>query len=659
MVVRDVVPGFRQPEVQAEDEGLTLYSIGEPSDEEQQTVEYINRARADANAEAFRLATTTDGEVLNAYSYFVVDLVQMTNQFAALPQVRPPLSINTQLTQMARLHALDMFTNTFQGHVSSPNPPAPFTNGMTIGQRATAVGYPWRTVAENVFASSKSVFYGHAGFDVDWGTGAFGMQTPPGHRYTIHDRNTNGYTEIGVGIVLGTNSGIDWTTGSNKVVGPQIVCQDFGDQPGTQIFITGAARFDLVTNGFYDLGEGLGGICVTVEGTNGTPDPVHYAVTAQSGGYSVPVTQNGTYVVTFSGTNLADTTAVVQVSGSNSVKLDYVPAYQPPVITPPAAVFVNHDNFIPFTRVGAATDYRTRVSRMQDGPVLEFVNDGAVNWSFNAAAQTYASVQSSVSVSGSAFHLANPGFNSTIITLGRPFRILTNTVLSFQSRLGYATSDQTALAQISTDNGETWQDIYSRAGDGTSGDGSFAPINLPLGAYAGAEARARLGFQFTSGSAYTQTISIVGWIVDNFSVSNVFEVLSVTETNVKYPGTFAFNPTSAGPYFLEVQAVNQARELPYGPGVTVQAQAGTPPPGRLATLSAALQTNAVWAILLQGENVAYPPSGVFAQRASRLASNVWTAVTNATVAPLGNNRFEVLVPVAGWNPEFVRVGAGY
>ncbi|NBD38098.1 MAG: hypothetical protein GVY10_05980, partial [Verrucomicrobia bacterium] len=197
-VERDAAgPGAARP-------ASTLYSIGQPTPEEQLFVELINRARADAAAEAQRLKNTDDSDVLRAIDRFNVDLDEMVEQFATLEQTVPPLAINSQLTQMARLHSEDMFANVFQGHVSSSNPPAPFAPGDTIDERATAVGYPWTRLRENVFAFSYSAWYGHAGFQIDWGDEEkdpdgveFGMQVPPGHRESIHSPNVR---EIGVGV---------------------------------------------------------------------------------------------------------------------------------------------------------------------------------------------------------------------------------------------------------------------------------------------------------------------------------------------------------------------------------------------------------------------------------------------------------------------------
>src|ERR1051325_1441533 len=50
-----------------------LYSIGDPTNEEQYYLELINRARANPTAEGVRLALTTDPNVLSAYSAFGVN----------------------------------------------------------------------------------------------------------------------------------------------------------------------------------------------------------------------------------------------------------------------------------------------------------------------------------------------------------------------------------------------------------------------------------------------------------------------------------------------------------------------------------------------------------------------------------------------------------
>ncbi|MFL6527504.1 MAG: SdrD B-like domain-containing protein, partial [Chthoniobacterales bacterium] len=137
----------------------------------------------------------------------------------------------------------------------------------------------------------------------------------PGHRQNIHGN----FREIGVGVIDGTNGS----------VGPQIVTEDFGFRYDTPAMITGVVYRDLNGNGFYDPGEGIGGVTVTVAGAN------YYAVTAASGGYSVPVPADGNYAVTFTDGGVAASQQTAAIANSNNAKVDYVVAAAAQV-TPPS-----------------------------------------------------------------------------------------------------------------------------------------------------------------------------------------------------------------------------------------------------------------------------------------------------------------------------------
>jgi uncharacterized protein YkwD len=276
-----------------------LYSIGDPTNEEQYYLELINRARANPPAEGIRLATTTDGSVLAAYSAFGVNLVLMQSQFALIPPA-PPLSMNAMLLTAARAHSQNMLQNNYQGH-NGPD------GSLTTRLASYTSGANGWSIGENVYAYSTSVWYGHAGFEVDWGgsVATGGMQSPPGHRQNIHSTT---FREVGVGVVLGSNGG----------VGPQLVTQDFGTTGGLLPFVTGVVYRDLNNNGFYDPGEGVGGVTVTVSNASS------YAVTAASGGYSVPVPGSGNYTVTYSGGGVPTNQMNVSVINAQNVKSDYV-----------------------------------------------------------------------------------------------------------------------------------------------------------------------------------------------------------------------------------------------------------------------------------------------------------------------------------------------
>jgi len=299
------------------------YSIGNPSVDAQQYLEYINRARADAIVEANRLANETDSDVTSSYNFFGVTGTNIVNQFqwsvnnGVIDQVAQPLSFNAALNQAAQLHTLDMFNQEFQGHDSSSSPPDPFVANGNLGNRLDAVNYNYVGAGENVFSFADSVRQGYAGFNVDWGNTsdpthpnynpAFagqGMQNPAGHRNSIHNGD---FKEIGIGVINDTNGS----------VGPQLVTQDFGN-PGDAAFVTGVVFEDLNDNNFYDPGEGRSGVRVDVDGS------AFYAITSDSGGYSVPVGDDGTYDVLFSSQDYANFATTATITGGWNTKIDYL-----------------------------------------------------------------------------------------------------------------------------------------------------------------------------------------------------------------------------------------------------------------------------------------------------------------------------------------------
>jgi hypothetical protein len=533
-------PQIKQFKLSPPPEGNTPYSIGSPTDEEQLYLEYINRARANPPHEGWILATTTDPDVLAAYAYFGVDTNLMQSQFNAITS-SPPVAMNGQLMAAARVHSQDMFVNQYQGHTG--------TDGSSPGDRITAQGYNWYTSGENIYSYSESVFYGHAGFEVDWGPGTGGMQVPPGHRLNIHNST---FREVGIGVVDGTNGS----------VGPQLVTQDFATSQSDTPLITGVVYYDLNGNGFYDVGEGIGGVTVQVPGS------VYFALTANSGGYAVPVTTNGNYAMTFSASGLT-TQRVATVTGLANIKVDYVPAYSPPVISGPNPAALTNNNTYSFTPVGAATNYQWEITRLSPYTVVEGAENGS-NYVTIVSSPGYSVFASDVKASGSySFHFCQPDAAVQSLTLNASIRPRTNSQLTFAKRLGLATSVQIARAQISTNNGSSWQDLWSQAGSGGSGETSFSRITNSLNAFVGITTKIRLVYDFTGGSYYYQTSSVAGLYLDDIAVSNAEQAQNPSTNNVPSGSSFGFFPTNSGDYLLRVRAQLPGHTLNWGPAIRV------------------------------------------------------------------------------------------
>ena len=296
----------------------TQYSIGNPTNEQQYMLELINRARANADAEAVRLGIgsrqegppTINGQVWQ---------IQNTTQ---------PLSWNPQLFNAAQGHATFLNDN---DHFFTGTSPHTF-GGTNPNQRIAAAGYSMATyngptnggafpgpenVAEAISIGSgpytgakliASVLEAHNDLFTD-------LSVPGrGHRSTT---TLAFFREIGIGISAGTDNGQGNTWDSLYIV------QNFGAHTNNTPFITGVIYNDANGNGFYDPGEGVAGVRVDVAGAN------FFAISSASGGYSVPVPGNGSYNVTFSGGGQATTQRTVNVANSLNAKADFLAGAAP------------------------------------------------------------------------------------------------------------------------------------------------------------------------------------------------------------------------------------------------------------------------------------------------------------------------------------------
>jgi hypothetical protein len=348
----------------------TVYSIGQPSNDAQYLLELLNRARANPVAEAGLLANSTDPNVQGAMHAFSVNTTIMQTQFATLPTGLPPLAFNPYLLQSSLLHSEDMNTGNFQGHQNSANPPGGLTPNLpeatAFPNRLQVAGYTdYAGAAENVYAYGVTDDEIHASFEIDWGnateefetsTGNIntypsqgGMQYPPGHRYNDHeqsfDPDSNTTTTVPlreIGISISSNS--TGTGDPTKHTGPFIATYDIGlhNSDTDTAFITGVVYTDNRGTNFYAPGEGIGNVSVTaIASIDGSSTS---GITANSGGYAVPVPGPGTYSVTFSGGGVANYTANVTVvntfssnNNGDNVKLDYI---LPSALPPPPTITV-------------------------------------------------------------------------------------------------------------------------------------------------------------------------------------------------------------------------------------------------------------------------------------------------------------------------------
>jgi hypothetical protein len=614
-----------------------LFSIGDPTDDEQMYLELINRARANPPAEANRIIGLNDIFVQNALA--LVDTNVLLAQFSSIPATAP-LSFSANLSVAARSQAQYQFDNGIQSHIG------PGTN--TLRERLQMANYVFSWASENVYSYAENAQHGHAGFEIDWSgdTANGGLQSPPGHRNNMNDQR---FTEVGIGVINGTNQ-----VGNNAAVGPQLVTQDFGTPYPAVTYITGVAFYDLNGNNFYDLGEGLGGVDVTIDGV------ASYAVTASSGGYSIPVEPDANYTVHFKPAGAAEIVTSVNVPGTNNVKLDFKPVFNPSTVTSaPANTYAGISNVYSFSSLAGATGYRARIFNLQTAPF-----EGAEGPLTNVALTTYggyAAISSTVKASGSnSFHLRhitdaiNTNAYPQYLQFVKPFFVEAGAKIDFKSRLGIAYAGtaqtgpgETARLEISLDEGNTWTSIWSQAGvtqdhGADNSEKTFNARSVSLTNYVGKLVMLRFNFDVDpevgwfdeAGDAY-------GWYVDDVTITATEQGMAPSTASIDASAKIQFIPPAAGRYILQFGAIAGSRNFPMGPWTLVTAQPAPPIVSFNNNVSIARGVVSMTASGVSGTIKS------ITVESSASPGGPWSTETGATVSGPNNGAYTIRIPTNG------------
>ncbi len=602
------------------------YDSGDPTDLEQLSLEYINRARANPQDEALFLAQPNDPAILAAYAAFRVDTNLLVSQFGDI-QPSQPLAMNRFLLESGRHHSQWMLSTRLQTHSEG---------ALGAGQRLLNYGYAWDQgggYGENIFAYANSVLHGHMAFDTDWGVGPGGMQSPPGHRLNIHEAE---FREVGIGVILGNNG----------PVGPQLITQEFGVLYAGSPFVTGVAYYDFNGNHFYDPGEGISGIRVNIEETP------NYAITSRSGGYAVPVAGGGSRLMRFVGEGFPEFIQTIELSGHRNLKVDFVPPYSPPTIQGRSRVAVGESAEFRFSEVGGAARYELRESRRIPISGEEGAEEGLANVVLSVSSG-YPSIVEGVADTGThSFHLAHPSpAKDQILRLNWTLLPGTNASLSFASRLARATSKQVARVQVSKDGGGFWADLWSQSGTGDAGQRTFTPVSLSLSNYVGLEIQVRFLYALPTGAYYFDTDDNTGFFIDSIAFTDTDRMELSDAVGLRSRESFEWVSAREGSFRLQIRAVLGDRELPWGPPFEVLAE---PPVEPLALeLSPPSDLADAWAGIrfrvLSGE------STELTLEESESPLGPWRRQTSATLQSEGAGSYRFLFTEPPTLPRFFRV----
>ncbi len=251
-----------------------------PNGIEQRQLWFVNRARSNPTVEGIWLATESHNDVSNGRDYFEVDVAKLQDEFAVISQM-PPAAFDRRLYEAARVHSEDLIFRDAQDHNNQFD-------------RVDDTNFSYLSLAGVVFSYTRSGLHAHAAFNIDWGDEDDGMQTGRGHRVALMSDGRE-YTNVGIASIYDADS--------ENSVGPYVTTGNYAKANTSSAdhfnaFVVGTVWTDSNSNGWYDDGEGLSG--VTIMPDIGT----YYAVTADSGGYAIPITETGAVTLNFSGGTL-------------------------------------------------------------------------------------------------------------------------------------------------------------------------------------------------------------------------------------------------------------------------------------------------------------------------------------------------------------------
>lgn len=195
-----------------------------------------------------------------------------------------------------------------------------------------------------------------------------------------------------------------------------------------------------------------------------------------------------------------------------------------------------------------ATTYSWRTVLLSAGPSVWGAEAGTSPDLVGSTTGTYATSDSSLRASGLAsYHLCHPTPDSQTLTVPGSYYVNSSgsPTLSFASRLGSASSSQTAHAQLSLDDGKSWADLYTQSGSGGFGESIFTTRPVSLAPYAGRIIRIRFLYSYDGGTYFYSTDASVGWRIDDVTLSGVSTATTGATASVSAGTSFTFTPSAA------------------------------------------------------------------------------------------------------------------
>lgn len=231
-------------------------------------------------------------------------------------EAQPPLAMNRNLTGSARFHTAEMFDHHYYNHVSDVTGDGPNAMAVQNGYDAfgSGLGFDWGTTntIESIARGVNQVPTLNAALKaliIDLNVVGAGHRV---HLMAMHPQY-QAHREIGMGVTTGVDSFPEF--GLPKALPTRVYAIQTANNGSTAPFLTGVVFRDANGNLRYDLGEGIGGVEVSVLGGSSVE-------TGPSGGWSLPVTA-GVRTVECSGEGLPFTSHAVVDVGTSNVEVDF------------------------------------------------------------------------------------------------------------------------------------------------------------------------------------------------------------------------------------------------------------------------------------------------------------------------------------------------
>jgi hypothetical protein len=211
----------------------------------------------------------------------------------------------------------------------------------------------------------------------------------------------------------------------------------------------------------------------------------------------------------------------------------------------------------PYTCVPSAnpnnTGYQWLTAQTTNGNLIDNAGKGLTNFTIFPT-PLYPLITNSGDGTGKCFHLTHTNPAPQLLQLREVLFPKTNSFLRFRSCLSYATSNEEARVQVSTNSGATWEDIFTQQGSNGRGQTAYVSTKLSLAQCAGQPTLVRFNYDYRGGAYYAEIAPYVGWRMEAILFTNTSKLAEIT-TTATLSTNFNFSPPSPGNWIIQARSV--------------------------------------------------------------------------------------------------------